>query len=205
MAYQRLVLADIAKIEDRCTDGGSNISNIQRQGIQQLADDQRIIIQRADKGESTVVMDRDKYMQEAYSQLGQVQYYKLIDHDPTMRLQDGTGKVIQTKCFDTYEKEVSGEVVKFLKETPEKAIILIVTHDEAATKLQEEAKKALEEFGSKEIRNLRFRSSWAFLALKGGQLPSNLEREKINHSDDSRNPYSGWPAEIQIDGCIPKP
>ncbi|XP_029434598.1 protein FAM3B [Rhinatrema bivittatum] len=116
-----------------------------------------------------------------------------------------TGKSINTKSFDTYEKDVSGDVVKFLKDVPQNSIILIATHDEAANKLTEDAKKALEEFGSKEIRNLRFRSSWSFVSAKGVKLPDNIEKEKINHSDDSKNRYSGWPAEMQIEGCIPKP
>lgn len=27
---------------------------------------------------------------------------------------------------------------------------------------------------------------------------------QINHSDNAKNRYSGWPAEIQVEGCIPK-
>nr|XP_033796284.1 protein FAM3B isoform X2 [Geotrypetes seraphini] len=115
-----------------------------------------------------------------------------------------TGKVVRVTNFDTYEKDVSEDLIKCLKETPPKAIIFIVTHDEASTKLKEGAKKALEELGSKKIRTLGFRSAWCFLAFKGGKLPDDFEQEKIIHSDD-KNRYSGWPSELQIDGCIPKP
>ncbi|EPQ19888.1 Protein FAM3B [Myotis brandtii] len=70
--------------------------------------------------------------------------------------------------------------------------------------LKEDAKKTIEALGSKEIRNMRFRSSWVFLTAKGFELPAGIEREKINHSDAAKNRYPGWPAEIQIDGCVPK-
>ncbi|CAJ0929427.1 unnamed protein product [Ranitomeya imitator] len=69
--------------------------------------------------------------------------------------------------------------------------------------LTEPGKKVFEELGSKEIRNLQFRSQWVFLAGKGVTIPDNIEREKAIHSN-SKNRYSGWPAEIQIDGCLPK-
>ncbi|EPY77962.1 interferon-induced GTP-binding protein Mx2 [Camelus ferus] len=44
--------------------------------------------------------------------------------------------------------------------------------------LKEDAKKAIEALGSKEIRNMRFRSSWVFLAAKGFELPAEIQREK---------------------------
>ncbi|XP_068122468.1 protein FAM3B [Hyperolius riggenbachi] len=70
--------------------------------------------------------------------------------------------------------------------------------------LSEAAKKAFEELGSKEIRNVRFRSQFVFLAVKGTKIPDGIEKEKIIHSDNARNRYTGWPSEIQIDGCLPK-
>uniref|UniRef100_A0A8D2QS90 FAM3 metabolism regulating signaling molecule B n=1 Tax=Zosterops lateralis melanops TaxID=1220523 RepID=A0A8D2QS90_ZOSLA len=70
--------------------------------------------------------------------------------------------------------------------------------------LKNDAKKLVEELGSKEIKNIQFRSSWVFIAAKGFQLPNNIQREKINHSDQTKNRYKGWPAEIQIEGCIPR-
>lgn len=47
-------------------------------------------------------------------------------------------------------------------------------------RLKEDAKKAIEALGSKEIRNMRFRSSWVFLAAKGFELPAGIEREKVS-------------------------
>lgn len=115
-----------------------------------------------------------------------------------------TGKVISTKYFDMYEGDNSEPMTKFIQSTPSKSLLFMVTHDDGSHKLQAQAKDAIEALGSKEIKNIKFRSSWVFVAAKGFELPSEMEREKINHSDQSRNRYSGWPAEIQIEGCIPK-
>uniref|UniRef100_A0A2K6G2A3 FAM3 metabolism regulating signaling molecule B n=1 Tax=Propithecus coquereli TaxID=379532 RepID=A0A2K6G2A3_PROCO len=98
----------------------------------------------------------------------------------------------------------SGPMTKFIQSAPPKSLLLMVTHDDGSTRLKDDAKKAIEALGSKEIRNMRFRSSWVFLAAKGFELPAGIQREKINHSDNKKNRYSGWPAEIQIEGCIPR-
>uniref|UniRef100_A0A8C5XDU7 FAM3 metabolism regulating signaling molecule B n=1 Tax=Microcebus murinus TaxID=30608 RepID=A0A8C5XDU7_MICMU len=115
-----------------------------------------------------------------------------------------TGKVIATQCFDMYEGDNSGPMTRFIQSAPPKSLLLMVTHDDGSTRLTEDAKKAIEALGSKEIRNMRFRSSWVFLAAKGFELPAGIQREKINHSNDKKNRYSGWPAEIQIEGCLPR-
>ncbi|KAM4700583.1 protein FAM3B isoform 2-T2 [Discoglossus pictus] len=120
----------------------------------------------------------------------------VINHD--------TWKVLEVKAFDMYEGGFSGPMIEFLNKIPKGAVVMITSHDDPYTKLTEEAKKALEELGSKEVRNLKFRSAWVFLAIKGSKLPDNLEKEKVNHSQQAKNRYSGWPAEIQIDGCLPK-
>ncbi|XP_025071194.1 protein FAM3B isoform X7 [Alligator sinensis] len=97
----------------------------------------------------------------------------------------------------------SGEMTAFIKDAPQGSLLLMVTHDDGSARLKDDGKKAIEELGSKEIRNMKFRSSWVFIAAKGFKLPDNIEKEKINHSDNRKNRYSGWPAEIQIEGCIP--
>ncbi|KFP49723.1 Protein FAM3B [Cathartes aura] len=98
----------------------------------------------------------------------------------------------------------SGEMMTFIKNVPEGSLLFMVTHDDGSTRLKNDAKKLVEELGSKEIWNMKFRSSWAFIAAKGFKLPDNIQKEKINHSDKKKNRYDGWPAEIQIEGCIPR-
>uniref|UniRef100_A0A8C9AXL2 FAM3 metabolism regulating signaling molecule B n=1 Tax=Prolemur simus TaxID=1328070 RepID=A0A8C9AXL2_PROSS len=115
-----------------------------------------------------------------------------------------TGKVAATRSFDMYKGDNSGPMTEFIQSAPPKSLLLMVTHDNGSTRLKEDAKNAIEALGSKEIRNMRSRSSWVFIAAKGFELPAEIQREKINHSDDKKNGYSGWPAEIQIEGCIPK-
>uniref|UniRef100_A0A2K5RC49 FAM3 metabolism regulating signaling molecule B n=1 Tax=Cebus imitator TaxID=2715852 RepID=A0A2K5RC49_CEBIM len=115
-----------------------------------------------------------------------------------------TGNVTATRCFDMYEGDNSGPMTKFIQSAPPKSLLFMVTYDDGSTRLKDDAKNTIEALGSKEIRNMKFRSSWVFLAAKGFELPSQIQREKINHSDTKNNRYSGWPAEIQIEGCIPK-
>ncbi|NWV05664.1 FAM3B protein, partial [Ptilonorhynchus violaceus] len=98
----------------------------------------------------------------------------------------------------------SGEMMDFIRNAMEGTLLLMATHDDGSTKLKNEAKKLVEELGSKEIKNIKFRSSWVFIAAKGFKLPDNIQKEKINHSDQKMNRYRGWPAEIQIEGCIPR-
>ncbi|XP_026356665.1 protein FAM3B [Ursus americanus] len=115
-----------------------------------------------------------------------------------------TGKVIATRHFDMFEGDNSGPMTKFIQSAPPKSLLFMVTQDDGASRLKEDAKKVIEALGSKQIRNIRFRSSWVFLTAKGFELPAEIQRENINHSESARNRYSGWPAEVQIEGCIPK-
>ncbi|NXB45824.1 FAM3B protein, partial [Leucopsar rothschildi] len=98
----------------------------------------------------------------------------------------------------------SNEMMNLIRNTPEGSLILMATHDDGSTRLKNDAKNLIEELGSKEIKNIKFRSSWVFIAAKGFKLPDNIQKEKINHSDQTKNRYKGWPAEIQIEGCIPR-
>nr|XP_015196913.1 PREDICTED: protein FAM3B isoform X1 [Lepisosteus oculatus] len=113
-----------------------------------------------------------------------------------------SGKRIASRHFDMWVGENSGAMVKFIQEIPTGSFILMATFDEGSTKLTEEAKKEIEKLGSTEIRNIGFRSSWVFVGAKGFSLPANMKKEKMNHSDKSKNRYAGWPAEVQLQGCV---
>ncbi|XP_073524566.1 protein FAM3B isoform X2 [Phyllobates terribilis] len=114
-----------------------------------------------------------------------------------------TMKLTDSKTFDMYDGDFSGPMVEFINKIPSGSLILVASFDDAAYKLTEPGKKVFEDLGSKEIRNLKFRSQWVFLAGKGVTIPDNAEREKAIHADGN-NRYRGWPAEIQIDGCLLK-
>ncbi|NXG14501.1 FAM3B protein, partial [Grallaria varia] len=107
------------------------------------------------------------------------------------------------KYFQLHTSYHSGEMMTFIRNAPEGTLLLMATHDDGSTLLKNDARKLIEELGSKEIMNIKFRSSWVFIAAKGFKLPDNIQKEKINHSDRKTNRYNGWPAEIQIEGCIP--
>lgn len=47
-------------------------------------------------------------------------------------------------------------------------------------RLKAQAKDVIEALGSKEIKNMKFRSSWVFVAAKGFELPPEIEREKVS-------------------------
>ncbi|NXT63591.1 FAM3B protein, partial [Chaetops frenatus] len=137
------------------------------------------------------------------------------------RILSGGGKQRRAKiCFEDEHRSVmcvpgitscvtgstdhSGEMMDFIRNAQEGTLFLMATHDDGSTRLKNDAKKLVEELGSKEIKNIKFRSSWVFIAAKGFKLPDNIQKEKINHSDQNKNRYKGWPAEIQIEGCIPR-
>ncbi|NXA62743.1 FAM3B protein, partial [Mohoua ochrocephala] len=107
-------------------------------------------------------------------------------------------------CCVTDSTDHSREMMDFIRNAPEGTLLLMATHDDGSTKLKNDTKNLVEELGSKEIKNIKFRSSWVFIAAKGFKLPDNIQKEKINHSDQKKNRYNGWPAEIQIEGCIPR-
>ncbi|NXL76214.1 FAM3B protein, partial [Leptocoma aspasia] len=126
------------------------------------------------------------------------------------RILSGGGKERKAKiCFEDEDCVIdptdhSGEMMDFIRKAPEGTLLLMATHDDGSTRLKDDAKKLVEELGSKEIKNIKFRSSWVFIAAKGFKLPDNIQKEKINHSDQTKNRYKGWPAEIQIEGCVPR-
>ncbi|NWR70231.1 FAM3B protein, partial [Centropus unirufus] len=126
------------------------------------------------------------------------------------RILSGGGKSKLAKiCFEdelcvTDSADHSGEMTAFIKNVPDGSLLLMASHDEGSTRLKNDAKKTVEELGSKEIWNMKFRSNWVFIAAKGFKLPDNIQKEKIEHSDKKNNKYRGWPTEIQIEGCIPR-
>ncbi|TRZ12678.1 hypothetical protein HGM15179_014437 [Zosterops borbonicus] len=115
-----------------------------------------------------------------------------------------TGEFSSAKFFEMWSEDHSKQMMDFIRNAPQGTLVLMATQDDGSTRLKNDAKKLVEELGSKEIKNIQFRSSWVFIAAKGFQLPNNIQREKINHSDQTKNRYKGWPAEIQIEGCIPR-
>ncbi|XP_058886780.1 protein FAM3B-like [Acipenser ruthenus] len=115
-----------------------------------------------------------------------------------------TGKVHGSDSFNMWEGDNARPLIQFINGIPNNSIVLMATYDDGSTKLSQEARKEIEKLGSKEIQQIGFRSSWVFVGAKGFTLPKGLKKEKMNHSNKEKNRYNGWPAEVQIEGCIPR-
>ena len=63
-----------------------NPSSNQRKALHDLKCNNNIVIKPADKGGSIVIMDKDNYMKETYTQLHDGRLYLKIDNDPTPTL-----------------------------------------------------------------------------------------------------------------------
>ncbi|XP_042785756.1 protein FAM3D isoform X2 [Panthera leo] len=86
-----------------------------------------------------------------------------------------TGMVLTQKCFDMYSGEVK-LLVKFLKEIPEGALVLVASYDDPGTRLNDETRKLLSSLGSSYAKQLGFRDSWVFLGAKDLKDKSPFEQ-----------------------------
>ncbi|XP_078485589.1 protein FAM3D [Ciona intestinalis] len=112
-----------------------------------------------------------------------------------------TGESVKQIVFDLYGKD-STELKAFLKELKPEHVILVTTYDDAAFKLDDEAKKDLEALGSSKAKDLGFRDNWIFVGGQSIKHPS--EFEQINKNDKEKNKYGEWPEAIIMEGCLPK-
>ena len=60
----------------------TNLSWVELEAIHDLKSNTNVIIQPADKGVKIVLLDKTSYLQEAYRQLNDSNYYTLVYHDP---------------------------------------------------------------------------------------------------------------------------
>ncbi|CAJ0935795.1 unnamed protein product [Ranitomeya imitator] len=78
--YVRHKLMDIQQGHHRIR---SNMSRAERDAIDSLRSNKKLVVKPADKGSAVVVMDRQYYVDEIRSQLGDSDTYLQIPHDPT--------------------------------------------------------------------------------------------------------------------------
>ena len=92
----------LSKLEEEIMNisaNGSNFSNISREeraALNELKSDRSIVIKEADKGSGVVVWDREDYVKEANSQLGDRTVYEKLDGDPSERLQGIISDALET-------------------------------------------------------------------------------------------------------------
>ena len=78
---------------------GNNYRNISREeseAINSLRSDRTIVVKEADKGSGVVVWDREDYIMEAESQLGDSEVYSKLDNDPSERLHQIISDTLKT-------------------------------------------------------------------------------------------------------------
>ena len=57
----------------------NNLSILERESLKNLRNNNSIVIKPADKGGSTVILNKDSYLREAYRQLNDTKYYMKLD------------------------------------------------------------------------------------------------------------------------------
>ncbi|XP_066505737.1 protein FAM3C isoform X2 [Hoplias malabaricus] len=112
-----------------------------------------------------------------------------------------TGEVISTDYFDMWNADVE-PLVEFLKSIKNGSLVLMVSSDDPATKLNDEARTLITQLGSSYISTLGFRDNWIFVAGKGIKTIKPLEKHIKN--DKEVNKYDDWPEMLQMEGCVPR-
>lgn len=112
-----------------------------------------------------------------------------------------TGETVDKGVFDLYGKD-STEVKIFLKKLKDTHIVMVTTYDDAAFKLDDEARRIFTDMGSQKVKSLAFRDNWIFVGGKNTKKPTDFEHIAVN--DKSKNKFGDWPEAISLEGCLPK-
>lgn len=109
-----------------------------------------------------------------------------------------SGSLEKASVFDLYSKD-STDLKAFLREVEDHHIVLISSYDDAASRLDDEARTMLVGLGSKKAKTLSFRDNWIFVGGKSLEEPH--EAHMANNKET--NKYGDWPGAITIEGCVP--
>lgn len=82
-SYIDAVESDIEKLLLDPNKTQDNLSKEERSALQSLKNRDDIVIKKADKGSTVVVLDKEDYVAEAHRQLSDERFYKKLDSDPT--------------------------------------------------------------------------------------------------------------------------
>ncbi|XP_067095532.1 protein FAM3A isoform X2 [Osmerus mordax] len=86
-----------------------------------------------------------------------------------------TGELLDSKSFDMWAGDVN-DLLKYLRPLHEGTLVFVASFDDAATKLNDEARRLFEELGSTVVKELAFRDSWVFVGAKGIENKSPFEQ-----------------------------
>ncbi|CAJ0955834.1 unnamed protein product [Ranitomeya imitator] len=88
--YIHFVEKDVKRVLESIEQGQihikQNLTRDEHNALISLRNNKRLIIKPADKGGSIVVLDRDYYIQEIYTQLGDVDTYQLVNSNPSFEI-----------------------------------------------------------------------------------------------------------------------
>ncbi|XP_070557741.1 protein O-linked-mannose beta-1,2-N-acetylglucosaminyltransferase 1-like [Ptychodera flava] len=112
--------------------------------------------------------------------------------------ESGQGDVTMA-TFDLYEYD-SQQMILFLKSVKDRQILVVVTYDDAANQLSNEARKIfMDDFGSTLISKLNYRGNWIFIGQKGvPESPYHYEEVYPFNKEEGE-----WAKQIEIEGCTP--
>ena len=89
-----------------------NLTNEERDNLEILRSNDKIVIKKADKGSSIVIMNRSDYVKEAERQLSDPKFYKEMKHDLTIEHQKEVDKVIDHLLSQEYIDELTSTCLK---------------------------------------------------------------------------------------------
>lgn len=124
-----------------------------------------------------------------------------VDRGMNIAIVDGkTGQGVDTAYFDLYGKD-STELIYFLEHkvlNRENALIFATSYDDAAMRLNEEAKRLLQKLQFSDVKKLKFRDNFVFV---GGVHSKSVFQKVVSH-DPEKDKYGDWPESIEVEGCI---
>lgn len=125
-----------------------------------------------------------------------------VDRGMNIAVVDGrSGDLIEKGIFDLYAHD-STNLIKFLKEEiipREHALVFATSYDDAAMRLNAEARDIFKKLQFDDIDNLKFRDNFVFVG--GIHVKSNFNKISKHDTNDK---YGDWPAATEVEGCIEK-
>ncbi|XP_055997948.1 uncharacterized protein LOC130047308 [Ostrea edulis] len=129
-SYIEAVEQDIEKVLSQTEIVPDNLSKEERSALQTLKNRDDIVIKKADKGSTVVVLDKEMYLAEAHKQLSDERFYKKLESDPTKKF----SATITTTLKDMYKNEEIGvnvfETLRPMDCRPEQLYLLPKIHKE---------------------------------------------------------------------------
>ena len=130
------------------------------------------------------------------------QYYDSVQWTAQTRgihvivLNQGTGRVISYKSFDTHgDGSRSAALVALLNSIPNGRIVCFAALDEGSYQLNSAARNAIAALGSTQISALGYRDMWTFVTKKGGN--------KIGEAIQKRQASEDWARDLHLRVNVP--